>query len=136
VGAEYASRTLYYVCELHPDMVGWIKVGEVDQRRLVPLGPCGNLWIDPGEECEGGIGCTDCMCDTGYRPSNPGVSSTCVSILCGNNQIDPGEDCDGGTGCRTDTCTCDTALGIYSPQTPPAMSCKSNVFSHFSFTLF
>lgn len=27
---------------------------------------CGNLYVDYGEECDGGTGCTSCNCSTGY----------------------------------------------------------------------
>jgi len=33
--------------------------------------PCGNGSMDPGEECDGGAGCTDCVCNSGFEPTSP-----------------------------------------------------------------
>ncbi len=70
---------------------------------------CGNGNLDPGEECDGGIGCTDCLCDPDFEPTDP-PSLDCQPI-CGNGSVDPGEECDGTAdaacpgACQSD-CTC------------------------------
>lgn len=70
---------------------------------------CGNAGVDPGEECDGGLGCTDCLCDAGFEPTAP-PSLDCQPI-CGNNVAEPGEQCDATDDaacpglCRSD-CTC------------------------------
>ena len=78
---------------------------------------CGNGSIDPGEECDGGLGCTDCLCDADFEPTAP-PSLDCQPI-CGNGSVDPGEECDGGLGC-TD-CVCDAD---FEPTAPPSLDCQ------------
>lgn len=38
--------------------------------------PCGNSRIDPGEQCDGGVQCTNCVCNTGYQSTSP-ISAKC-----------------------------------------------------------
>ncbi|MCH8147677.1 MAG: SBBP repeat-containing protein [Planctomycetes bacterium] len=78
---------------------------------------CGSGSIDPGEDCDRGLGCTDCLCDMDFEPTDP-PSLDCRPI-CGNGSVDPGEECDGGLGC-TD-CLCD-ATSV--PTAPPSLDCQ------------
>jgi hypothetical protein len=83
-----------------------------------PTGACGNGSIDPGEECDGGFGCTDCLCDANFEPTVP--PSLDCQATCGNGVVDPGEECDGGLGC-TD-CLCDAD---FEPTAPPSLDCQA-----------
>lgn len=78
---------------------------------------CGNGSLENGEECDGGIGCTGCICDAGFEPTVP-ASLDCQPI-CNNGNLDPGEECDGGLGC-TD-CLCDAN---FEPTVPPSLDCQ------------
>ena len=78
---------------------------------------CGSGSVDPGEECDGGFGCTNCSCDADFEPTAP-PSLECQPI-CGSGSVDPGEECDGGLGC-TD-CLCDAD---FEPMTPPSLDCQ------------
>lgn len=80
---------------------------------------CGDstLNVTAGEECDGGLGCTDCLCDSDLEPSIP-PSLDCRAI-CGNGGIDPDEECDGGHGC-TD-CDCDAG---FKPTDPLSLDCR------------
>jgi hypothetical protein len=75
---------------------------------------CGNGSLDPDEECDGGVGCTDCLCDADFEPTAP-PSLDCQPI-CGNGSVDPGEECDGMDdaacpgACLSD-CTCGSFCG-------------------------
>ncbi len=82
--------------------------------------PCGNGTLDEeeGEECDRGLGCTDCACDPGFVPTVP-LSFDCVST-CANDSLDPGEECDGGLAC-TD-CLCD---GGFESTVPPSVDCRA-----------
>ncbi len=70
--------------------------------------PCGNGGLDPGEECDGGLGCTDCFCDAGFTPTTP-LSLDC-QLACGNGILDPGEECDDGNGDDGDGCSSGCAI--------------------------
>ncbi len=78
---------------------------------------CNNGSIDLGEQCEGGVGCGQCTCDSGYEPTSP-ISMDC-QLICGNNDIEGGEECDGGFGCTL--CSCDMD---YEPTMPTSLSCQ------------
>ena len=78
---------------------------------------CGNCNVDLEEACDGGLGCTDCLCDTGFESTVP-PSLDCQPI-CGNGNLDPGEECDGGLSC-TD-CSCDSG---FEPAVPPSLDCQ------------
>ncbi len=39
---------------------------------------CGDGWQD-GEQCDGGLGCVDCLCDEGYIPTDP-ATADCEEI--------------------------------------------------------
>ena len=73
---------------------------DLDDPRL---STCGNSAVDSGEQCDGGAGCSNCICSGGFTPFNPaqlGCSSNCNGLA-----IDPGEQCDGthlgGNDCTT-----------------------------------
>ena len=76
--------------------------------------PCGDGTIDPGEECEGGLGCSNCVCSTGFEPMTP-PSVDCRPV-CGNGIVDAGEECDGANdsacpGACLSNCTCGPFCG-------------------------
>lgn len=76
---------------------------------VVKYDDCGNGIIEAAEQCEGGLGCTDCLCNGGFEPTTP-PSADCQPI-CGNGNLDPGEECDegvgnGAVGCIIPDCTC------------------------------
>lgn len=65
---------------------------------------CDNGTVDPGEECDGGLGCTDCLCDADFEPTTP--PSIDCQPTCGNGSIDPGEDCEPpGSDCCDASCS-------------------------------
>ncbi len=78
---------------------------------------CGDGMLDPGEECDRGIACTDCLCNSGFEPTVP-PSADCQPI-CGNGIIVPSEECDGGLGCTN--CLCDAG---FEPTIPPSLDCQ------------
>ena len=51
-------------------------------RIVDPL--CDNDIIEPGEECDGGLGCTNCLCDPGFAEMNP--PSTICRSTCEANE--------------------------------------------------
>ena len=65
----------------------------------------GNGSVDPGDECDGGVGCTNCLCDADFEPTAP-PSLDCQPI-CGNGSLDPGEECDDGNTVDGDGCSSD-----------------------------
>ena len=76
---------------------------------------CGDGVLCPEfEECDRGIGCTDCLCDADFEPTAP-LSLDCQPT-CGNSRLDPGEECDGMNdaacpgACLSD-CTCGPFCG-------------------------
>ncbi len=57
---------------------------------------CGNMILDPGEECEFGPFCSNCQCAEGYGP-DPDYPGFCKSLyVCGNSILEPGEECEKG----------------------------------------
>ncbi|MCH9001309.1 MAG: hypothetical protein IIC02_01940 [Planctomycetes bacterium] len=80
---------------------------------------CGDdtLNVTASEECDGGFGCTNCLCDADFEPTAP--PSLDCQPTCGNGSVDPGEECDGGLGC-TD-CLCDAD---FEPTAPPSLDCQ------------
>ncbi len=75
---------------------------------------CDNGSVDPGEQCDGGLGCTDCLCDTDFEPTTS--PSLDCQPTCGNGSVDPGEECDGmdDTACPgacLSDCTCSSFCG-------------------------
>lgn len=89
-------------------------------------GICGDYEINTpnseglDEECEGGTGCTDCICDVGYDPASP-LGLDCVRdplMQCSGDIADWDplhEECDGGADCivpggeppgQPNECTC------------------------------
>ena len=91
--------------------------GSVDifVAKYVLFPDCGNGSIDPCEECDAGVGCTDCLCVTDFEPTAP--PSLDCQPKCGNGSIDPGEECDGTNdalcpgNCLAD-CTCEPGTEI------------------------
>ena len=75
---------------------------------------CGNASVDEGEECDGGVACTYCLCNSDFESTVP-PSLDCQS-KCGNGLLDTGEECDGTDDaacpgfCQTD-CTCGPFCG-------------------------
>ena len=77
-------------------------------------GTCGNGFVDPGEECDGGPGCIpsgqpaacqltcaahpDGHCPAGSICASSGACAAATGV-CGNLVVEPGEDCDGSLGC-------------------------------------
>ena len=109
---------------------------------------CGNGNLDAGEECDGGLGCTDCLCDTDFEPTAP-PSLDCQPI-CGNGGVDPGEECDGmddtacpgaclsdctcGAFCGNgicdpgeDSCNCPEDCGTPPPSETPGSTCSDGL---------
>ena len=68
------------------------------------MAECGDatLNVTAGEECDGGLGCTDCLCDVDFVPSVP--PSLDCQPTCGNGSVDPGEACDDGNQSDCDGC--------------------------------
>lgn len=64
---------------------------------------CGDGHTGSGEECDGGLACTDCLCDAGFEPTDP-LSMNC-QLICGNGGIDPNEECDDGNTASGDGCS-------------------------------
>ncbi len=64
------------------------------------LSSCDGIWNPPedvGIECDGGVGCTDCICDAGYVPADPLGPDCEVDLLtdCGDGTFDSEhEQCD------------------------------------------
>ena len=89
--------------------------GQPGDLALELPGPtCRNGILDPGEQCDGGLGCSDCLCDLGFEPTTA-PSVDCL-LKCGNGRIDPGEACDDGNtadcdGCRGDCSAVEGACG-------------------------
>eukprot|EP00727_Mastigamoeba_balamuthi_P013401 m51a1_g8684 putative serine-threonine protein (933) ;mRNA; r:2530-5940 len=79
---------------------------------------CGDGIVVGDEECDGGVFCTACKCDSGHAERNPRASS-CQG--CGNDLLDAGEDCDGGPGCIPATCKC---VAGFRQTSPPSLSCE------------
>lgn len=67
------------------------------------LNHCGNMVVDPPEECElGGIGCNErCRCAAGFMAMN---DVDCAS-MCGDGVVAGDEECDGAEFC-TSECKC------------------------------
>eukprot|EP00727_Mastigamoeba_balamuthi_P014102 m51a1_g9314 hypothetical protein (1223) ;mRNA; r:110491-116260 len=76
---------------------------------------CGDHLAKPGEDCDGGMWCTNCKCQAGHAPYSP-PKEYCTG--CDNGQLDPGEQCEGGVHCTN--CACDPGFG---PTNPPTLSC-------------
>ncbi|ELP87026.1 protein kinase domain containing protein, partial [Entamoeba invadens IP1] len=57
------------------------------------LSTCGDNEIGMGEQCDGGVGCDHCVCDTslGYRMFQT-PRKYCLSSKCGNGLLDDGEE--------------------------------------------
>eukprot|EP00727_Mastigamoeba_balamuthi_P006116 m51a1_g2123 putative C-tail anchored protein, Glycoside hydrolase family domain (1594) ;mRNA; f:1670213-1679522 len=91
---------------------------------------CGNnisdLDNEASEQCDGGLGCIDCICDSKHVPKNKTTTPDARScdLACGNKRIDTdkGEECDGGTGC-TKECMCGNG---YRPTTPRLLCTKTH----------
>lgn len=104
-GTVHLTINVLQCCDLGALVTGatlWFDAGSIPS--------CGDGLVDPGEDCEGGTGCTDCVCDSGFEPTVP--PSLDCQPTCGNGTVDPGEDCDGSAGtcpggaaCQSD-CTC------------------------------
>ncbi|ELP89868.1 serine-threonine protein kinase, putative [Entamoeba invadens IP1] len=78
---------------------------------------CGDGVMTDQKECDGGVGCTSCLCDAGYVPyENP--RAYCLSLNCGNGKIDGNEECDSGEGCYE--CECQEGYYVRGKDT----SCK------------
>ena len=60
---------------------------------------CGNMEVEPGEEC-----------DDGNTVSEDGCSADCLEEICGNDRVDPGEECDDGNVVAEDGCDVDCLL--------------------------
>jgi len=75
------------------------------------------LNVTAGEECDGGLHCTACLCDPDFGPTDP--PSLDCELICGNGRLDPGEECDGGFAC-TD-CLCDAD---FESTAPVSLSCQ------------
>jgi len=104
-----------YVTGLHSDMATFgsftlTSAGDHD-IFVAKYNGCGDGSIDPGEECDGGLGCMDCRCDADFEPMTP--PSLDCQPTCGNGRIDPGEECDDGNTQPGDGCdeTCRLELG-------------------------
>ncbi len=81
---------------------------------------CGNGVVNPDEECDGGLGCTDCLCDAGFEPTDPPSLDCCpdsdLDGICDNddncptapNTLQTDTDSD-GPGDLCDICPADSA---------------------------
>ena len=81
---------------------------------------CGNGVIDPGEQCDGGEGCspacTPHVCGDGYigpgeqcddagaNGDDQSCTSACQVAACGDGLVGPDEACDDGNNSNTDAC--------------------------------
>ena len=63
---------------------------------------CGDGALGAGEECDGGVGCTDCACDADFYPTGALDCTFC----------DAATTCQGNGTCDVDgSCDCDTGFG-------------------------
>ncbi|MDB4303526.1 hypothetical protein N9934_01880 [Desulfosarcina sp.] len=61
---------------------------------------CNNGVLDVGEDCDGGLGCTNCVCDSGYYSADPSAIGCLVCEGEGNSCSSDNECC--GLGCNSD----------------------------------
>jgi len=90
---------------------------------------CGNGVVDriEYEECDGGLGCTECRCveEKGYRAKNP-PSVDCEPI-CGDGRVRAPEECEVGYKfCNNKTCMCEEGHP-YSSKIQRCSGCGNNV---------
>ena len=78
------------------DSAGNVYITGRNSHNAFRIRPCGDGIVDTGfgEECDGGLGCTDCLCDAGFEPTTP-PSLDC----CPDSDLDG--ICDGFDNCPT-----------------------------------
>lgn len=118
-------------CRLDAHCIG-DKVCNTNTNTCVEPPVCGDNKADAGEECDGGTGCTNCICDTGYKSTTP-VSINCklTTIITGAEACTPGKRLDVNNDGTSDN-YCDSnansvALLPDQDQCDASYKCQSNI---------
>ncbi|MFC1691770.1 hypothetical protein ACFL0W_06340, partial [Nanoarchaeota archaeon] len=130
----FKTQTLFesqYICWEISDVSGNTAFGS--QLITVGYDPCGNDFVDTGEECDLNQLVGQTCYSLGYLGGALACDDTCEfdtngclgsSANCGNCQIDVAEDCDDGNNIDNDGCSasCDYETDITGPACGPGLS--------------